>query len=629
MTTLYRERSGVIADYPPQQTDPPPAERRVQPRQVVTLDTYPSPFVSEKDTEGTDLPVQAEALPDGLYPALLAAVQAEADEAYHIVEREGGYEALCPAHHLKATFTPTGVEITAQNESASTWTWRMALLGYGYGDTLQPAAPAELAASENWLEYRRGNVTEWYLNGPLGLEQGFLFHQPPTKGMNAEPLVLRLAVSGELLLDNGEQSLTMHGPSHTGLHYGHLYVYDACGRILPAHLELETPTSPGEQQIRIIVDDTGAMYPVTVDPLIQEQQKLIASDGATNNRFGTSVAVDGDTAIIGAQLKNSNTGAVYVFVRSGATWTQQQILTASDAATGDVFGYSVAINGNTLVIGAIGKNANTGAAYVFVRSGTTWIQQQKLTANDGAAGDIFGDSVAIHGDTAIIGAAGQTSGTGAAYVFVRSGTTWAQQQKLTASDAATGDNFGYSVGVVGDTIVVGAPNKNSVTGAAYVFVRSGTTWTQQQKLTASDAAANDEFGWRVGISGETVSIGAWGKSSNTGAAYVFTRSGTTWTQQQKLTASDAATNDSFGYSVTISGDIMVIGANSKNSGTGAAYVFIRNGTTWTEQYKLTASDGATGDAFGTSIAISGNTIIVGANTDDVGVNTDQGSAYMR
>jgi hypothetical protein len=262
-----------------------------------------------------------------------------------------------------------------------------------------------------------------------------------------------------------------------------------------------------------------------------------------------------------------------VFVRSGTTWTQQAKLTASDGVSNDYFGYSVAISGNTAVTGAVAKNSLTGAAYVFVRSGTAWSQQAKLTASDGAANDYFGDSVAVSGSTAVVGAR-QNSSTGAAYVFVPSGTTWSQQAKLTASDAAPLDNFGVWVAVSGSTTVVGAFGKNSNTGAAYVFVRSGTTWSQQAELTAFDAAQSDNFGLSVALSGSIALVGASGKSSNKGAAYVFVRSGTTWSQQSELTASDSVSNDYFGVSVALSGSNAVVGAQGKNSFTGAAYVYV-------------------------------------------------------
>ena len=207
------------------------------------------------------------------------------------------------------------------------------------------------------------------------------------------------------------------------------------------------------------------------------------------------------------------------------TWTEQQELAASDGFVGDQFGWSVSVSGDTAVIGAVSKNNAQGAAYVLVRSGGAWTQQQELTAFDGAADDYFGFSASVSGDTAVIGAWNKTinsqSGQGAAYVFVRSGGVWTRQQELTASDGAWDDAFGYSVSVSGDTAVIGAPGN----GAAYVFVRSGGTWSKQQELTASDETAGDYFGYSVSVSGGTALIGASAKNTNQGAAYVFVQSG--------------------------------------------------------------------------------------------------------
>jgi microcompartment protein CcmL/EutN len=373
-----------------------------------------------------------------------------------------------------------------------------------------------------------------------------------------------------------------------------------------------------------------------------EVAKLTASDAASGDQFGTSVAVSGDTAVIGAFLDDdagSGSGSVYVFTRSGTTWTEQQKLTASDAAAADIFGNSVSVSGDTAVIGAVQDDdagGTSGSAYVFTRSGTTWTEEAKLTASDAAAGDRFGNSVAVSGDTAVVGAfldddAGGTSGS--AYVFTRSGTTWTEQQKLTASDAAANDEFGISVAVTGDTTVIGATGDANESGAAYVFTRSGTTWTEQAKLIASDVALDDDFGRSVAVTGDTAVVGASSNDdagSGSGSAYVFIRSGTTWTEEAKLTASDAAAADIFGNSVSVSGDTAVVGASSNDdagSGSGSAYVFTRSGTTWTEEAKLTASDAATGDIFGRSVAVSGDTAVVGASSND-DAGSGSGSAYV-
>ena len=298
----------------------------------------------------------------------------------------------------------------------------------------------------------------------------------------------------------------------------------------------------------------------------------------------------------------------------------------------------MAIEGDTMVVGAYAENSIAGAVYVFTRSGTTWSQQAKLVASDAAANDYFGVSVEIDGDTIVAGANYEDTGgsdAGAAYVFTRSGTTWSQQAKIQASDKEAGDLFGTSVEIDGDTIVVGAQTEDtggSNAGAAYVFTRSGTSWSQQAKIQSSDIAASDRFGWSAAIDGDTVVVGAYLEDtggSNAGAAYVFTRSGTSWSQQAKLVASDAEATDYFGISVAIDGDTMVAGASYEDTGgsaAGAAYVFTRSGTTWTQAKKLVASDAEAGDNFGVFVAIDGDTIVAGANNEDTG-GDNAGAAY--
>jgi hypothetical protein len=278
---------------------------------------------------------------------------------------------------------------------------------------------------------------------------------------------------------------------------------------------------------------------------------------------------------------------------------------------------------------------------VFTRSGTTWSQQAKLTATDTAADDAFGQSIALSGDTVVVGAPhddDKGDDSGSVYVFTRSGTTWSQQVKLTAADGAEGDVFGISIAFSGDTVVIGADlndEKALDAGAVYVFTRSGSGWSQQAKLTAADGAETDIFGVRVALSGDTVLISARRDDDDimgidAGSAYIFTRTGTTWQQQVKLTASDGATDDRFGRSVALVGDTAVIGAmfqDDKGDNSGSAYVFTRSGSTWSQQAKLTAADGAAGDVFGWSVALSGDTAVIAATrNDDIG--NEAGSAYV-
>jgi Cadherin-like domain/FG-GAP repeat/Putative Ig domain/Domain of unknown function (DUF4214) len=348
--------------------------------------------------------------------------------------------------------------------------------------------------------------------------------------------------------------------------------------------------------------------------------QLTAADGAEGDHFGVSVSIDGDTAVIGADQGDNGAGAAYVFVLSGTTWVQQAELTAAD---GFGFGTSVSISGDTAVIGApdeiVNSNSVQGAAYVFVRSGSTWSQQAELAAGGAATGNngsfgSFGASVAINGDTAVVGADGVEVNNqfpqGAAYVFVRSGSTWSQQAELTAADGTTLAEFGSSVAIDGDTAVVSANASSSdPQGAVYVFVRSGGTWNQQAELTPASGVSL--FYSPVAISGDTIVFGAASANSYAGAAYVFVRAGTTWSQQAELTAAGEVAGDSFGGSVAIDGDTAVVEADSQPS--PAVYIFMRFGTTWSQQNVIASS---TIDSSG-PLAITGNTVFIGAPYQNV------------
>jgi hypothetical protein len=327
---------------------------------------------------------------------------------------------------------------------------------------------------------------------------------------------------------------------------------------------------------------------------------------------------------------------------------QQAQLTGTGGAAGDVFGYSVAISGGTALVGAafdtVGGTAQQGSVYVFTRSGASWSQQAQLTAADGAANDNFGTSVAISGDTALVAASNDDVGAsidqGSVYIFTRSGSSWSQQAQLMAADGAASDHFGTRVALSGDTALAGAlgddVGASAEQGSAYVFTRSGASWSQQAKLTAADGAADDYLGSSVAISAETALVSAphdtVSGNAYQGSAYVFARSGASWSQQAQLKAADGAAGDWFGSSVSIFGDSAVVGSPHDTLGSntyqGSAYVFARSGNGWSQQAKLTASDGAANDNFGWSVALSGDTVLVAAPYDTVGGNSSQGSACV-
>jgi len=399
------------------------------------------------------------------------------------------------------------------------------------------------------------------------------------------------------------------------------------------------------------------------------ESKVTASDGVSGDLFGMSVSLseDGNYAMVGASSHDTggtNAGAAYVYVRSGSSWSQQQKIQASDTGADRDFGYFVSLNsdGTYALIGSYGheaEGANAGQAYVFTRSGSTWTQQQRFTGSDVEASDNFGKSGYINSDGtyAIVGARGDDgsgnaiSSSGAAYIFTRSGSTWTEQAILRPSNAGASDIFaeyhGVSMNSTGDYVVVGsrledgAADNISASGAAYVFTRSGSTWTEQAILRASDAQASDYFGTSVSINGDGtyIAIGAAyaPNSVKNGAVYVFTRSGSTWTEQAKLTASDGEGNDQLGWSIAISSDGKHIisgaryeggGSGNPISNTGAAYIFSRSGSSWSQARKLNASDAAADDVFGYHTAISNDGTYVMAGARDKGAPSGAGAAYI-
>ena len=319
------------------------------------------------------------------------------------------------------------------------------------------------------------------------------------------------------------------------------------------------------------------VMPLTATAGFGDEKLILSSDGVENDFFGHSVSVSGDTAIVGAP-QDTGPGSAYVYVRNPATnsWTEQQELLASDGADGDHFGYSVSISGDTVIVGAYGNDdggTSRGSAYIFVRSAGNWTEQQKLLNSNGQVNDWFGLSVSISGDTVIVSAEGEDddgSQSGAAFVYVRNGTTWTEQQKLLPAENRANSFFGNSVAIDGDTVVIGKYLDSSTTyqaGSAYVFVRNPNTgvWTEQQRLEASDALTSNgaHFGGSVAISNDTIIIGAPldypDFDAVIGSAYVFLRSGILWTEQKKLRASDLILGEVFGQSVSISNDTAVVG----------------------------------------------------------------------
>jgi hypothetical protein len=657
----------------------------------------------------TPEPAAKDRLPAGLSTSDWQSIRAAHEAWRHAIEQvKDGWQARNPAQQWTTKFDGRGFE--AQPQSAE-WTWGLELRSYGAGEEQREVSgTAEVKTEGNVLAYHWDEtVQEWFVNGGRGLEHGFTVQERPP-GPTDAPLSFVLATRGPLRAAVTGDARGVDYSDKSGatvLTYSGLRVWDADGR------ELDARFAPAEDGVTLQVDDKGARYPLLIDPIAQ-QAYVKASNPQTLDFFGDSVAVSGDTVVAGAIFEDSttsgintvpvdvddfNSGAAYVFVRSGSTWTQQAYLKASNTDRLDAFGSSVAVSGDTVVVGALSEDSSAtsingnqndnsasaaGAAYVFVRSGSTWTQQAYLKASNAAAFDAFGCSVAISGDKVVVGARGKdgnsASDIGAAYVFVRNGTDWDEQDTLSASNSGASDQFGSSVAISGDTVVVGAAGEDSSgpegqlfdgaenAGAAYVFERRIRSWLQQAYLKASNTGAGDRFGESVAISGDTIVVGAPEEDSsangvngnqldnltvNSGAAYVFLRTGTTWSQQAYVKASNTGASDRFGDSVAISGDTLLVGAPFEDSSAngingnqadnsvdaaGAAYVFVRNATSWSQQAYVKASKTG-GYSFGLTVALSGNTAVVGARSESssaTGVNGNQndnsapasGAAYI-
>ena len=501
------------------------------------------------------------------------------------------------------------------------------------------------------------------------------------------------------------------------------------------------PLEVGVNEIAISVTGADGQvsrdYVLTVtrqfEPEFAQEAYIKASNTGANDRFGFSIALSGDTLVVGAPYEASaatgidgdqaddsapEAGAVYVFVRDGDAWAQQAYIKADNAGAGDRFGWSIALDGDTLAVGAYREDSsasgvngdgldngspNSGAVYVYTRTGGAWSQQAYIKApevivpppaipgqpphpQDFRSGNQFGWSVALAGDVLAVGATFERSGAtgvggnqasvaapnaGAVYVYTRAGADWsAPPVYIKASNAGGGDQFGYSLALNGDTLAVGAPYEDSDaigvggnqpnnravnSGAVYVFALDGAVWTQQAYVKASNTAAFDSFGLSVALSGDTLAVGAPytgstvadvpgpdprpenpadydPSTSNSGAVYVFTRSGAAWSQQAYLKADTADAGDLFGYALSLSGDVLLVGAVQEDGGgvgglladpaddsaqnSGAAYVFTRGNETWSQLSYLKASNTSRFDWFGHSVAVSGDTLAVAAPLED-------------
>ncbi len=358
---------------------------------------------------------------------------------------------------------------------------------------------------------------------------------------------------------------------------------------------------------------------------INETAKLLPSDGESEAFFGNAVATNGEIAVIGAWFSDDMAGAAYIFRRDGTNWTEEEKLTPTNGSSYDFFGCSVSVYGDDVIVGAPGDN-NKGAAYIFHFNGNNWTQTTKLTASNGATYDYYGSSVALSDNYAIVGASGAQSLEGAVYVYTKNGTSWQEAQILNGTLYST--SFGSAVDISGEAIVVGA----SASSYAFVFMLDGTTWVKVAELTDLNGSINDKFGKTVSIDGDLAVVGAPNHQNGngaTGAAYIYHRQGSNWVEEEKIVAEDGELDDHFGI-VSLCGTTLVVGAYDDDDyglDAGSAYLYCKEGDNWQFKDKLLASDGFAGDELGSSVAVFSDVIITGApNDNDNGPSS--GSAYI-
>ncbi len=563
------------------------------------------------------------AMPDSLRPVVIGAMQRDAGPSYQVQ----GAQARNASQGWRLTFAQSAVEIEAADGKLP-WTLTLGLSRLGSKEALRVYPVVKRAVSGNRVSYDRGLIEEWYVNGPLGLEQGFTLKQAV-----GGDLVLELALSWSAQEEGRAVRLTRNGKA---LHYGALRAVDANGKVLPSRLLVK------DGRVRLEVAAEEAAYPVIIDPLLTEEAKLLASDGVTGDDFGSRVALSGDgqTALIGAPgfigdcdpgLFFTPCGAAYVFVRKAGVWVEQQKLTGGSSAldNGEELGASVALSsdGNTALIGTPGAHGcggvPGGGAAVYVRQKGIWARRQSLEIVDCEQIRTFGLAVALSADgkVALLGrpvTIGEEGHTGHAYVFVRKGAKFVPQPPFTfdENDFEQGSpifpsggepGFGRSVALSGDgtrLLIGGNDFSTAGPGPVYVFKRSGAQWTELQKLTPPTGVAFDQIA--LAADGKTALIGA---PSNL-QAYVFR--GSPFRRPQVLTG---PVLNRFGSSVSITADgrRLLVGAPAGTNAAAAAYVFRQAEGIWALRQTLTPSDPQTG--FGSSVAISskgGNAALVGS-----------------
>jgi hypothetical protein len=581
--------------------------------------------------------------------------------------RGADYFVANPAQQLRAWFSQDGIELASGRrtaEGAEPWSIALRLRGVGRLNAVEGFTPGGIVATGSRVEMRSasGTLTQWFENRAEGIEQGFTLEERPP-GAAAEVAVL-LDVRGSLAARAEGEVTALHfiEGRETVLEYKGLKAWDATGRELLARMEVRGSS------VALCVADAGATYPVSIDPLFVNVEARLAENSVAGDHFGTAVAISGDTALVGADEADtpdgSEAGAAYVFVRSGAgstaKWYPQTRLVPNNPSAFARFGTSVALDGDTALIGAPAgqgvPGVQTGAAYFFVRSSGVWSQQgDPLAAPNAAAEDLFG-AVALRGDRAIVGASldDTTAGganAGSACIYGRSGTgAWTFLQQIFAPSAAAGDKFGAAVAIAGDLALIGAPERQTAAGSkagiAYIFAGGSGTWSSEASLQPETPRAGAQFGTSVDLDGGTAIVGAQLDDPNgqtdAGSATVFVRgSSNAWPREQTLFAATPTAKASFGYAVTLRGDVAVVGALEQAIISGeaeaisaSAHVFFRTGTQWSPASLLAPVDTVPTvrtiptTSFGAALDFDGTSLIVGAYFDRTLVGPQSGTAEI-
>ncbi len=660
------------------------------PKPESTNDSTTLPGVSPPLNVTTDVQDLRERVPPSLFPEITETLQLKgAIEVYGAVQDFSGeqeYSFENPVHSLGAKLGPGGVSISSDDEVE--WTWNIGFEEYGRGTSFNTVPDPSITATGSRVEYQyaRG-ITEWYVNGPLGLQQGFNFESKPLSSAEG-PLVVGLNISGDVTVEvdkYGTSAVLSHQESLSSLRYGGLYAYDANGAELGARLQ---ETASG---LSILVDDEGAEYPVTIDPFL-EKANLVGYADYPRREFGISISVSGDTVVVGASDGGwwDGPGAVYLFSASGSESTpvdDRIVLSSPRSTDGDGFGHAVSISGETIVVGApwerdeeLHEWQRFGAAYVFTKPTGGWTSTSdaaRLTPPDALSEEFFGTSAAISNDTIVVGSGGRWT-EGSAYVYTKPSDGWSdlsEAAKLTASDGSNYDMFGQSVAVNGDTVIVGAfladlevdelEAEEEDFGAAYVFTKPSDGWadaTETVKLVAPDGAEGREFGRSLSLDSDTLVVGApfsgryspyevyrvareaEDKTPYLGSVYVYNIANVNWSDAPspvKITSPDGFLWTRFGLSVSVDGDTIAVGEPESRSASepggyqditsGTAYVFAKPTEGWSsasESRELPMPDGMRYDRYGSSVFVSGDMVIVGVQEDDNENGTNAGSAFL-